>query len=82
MSYAFSPELRQLIDARMASGGYSSEDELLRDALLALQHIEQSHQALREEIQTRLDRTGKPPAEPLDFEKFKAEMRASLSPRN
>ena len=36
MPYPFPPDVKQLIDARMASGQYRSEDDLLRDALDAL----------------------------------------------
>jgi Arc/MetJ-type ribon-helix-helix transcriptional regulator len=36
MPYQFPPELDQLVKQQMAAGGYASEDELLRDALLAL----------------------------------------------
>ena len=78
MSRTFSPDLQQVIDERMAAGGYASEDELLLDAMLALEQLEKSHQLLRAEIQSRLDRSGKPPAEPLDIDAFKAEMRATF----
>ena len=35
-TYSFPPDLQRLIDARLATGTYASEDELLRDALRAL----------------------------------------------
>ena len=36
MSYAFPPEIKQLIDKNMATGIYGSEDDVLQAALLAL----------------------------------------------
>jgi len=36
MPYAFPPEVKRLVDQRMAAGKYASEDDLLRDALEAL----------------------------------------------
>jgi Arc/MetJ-type ribon-helix-helix transcriptional regulator len=80
MSRDFSQQLQQAIDERMAAGGYASVDHLLLDAMLALRHIEQSQEELRAEIRERLDRRGKPAAQPLDFEALKAELRASLRP--
>jgi Arc/MetJ-type ribon-helix-helix transcriptional regulator len=35
MPYAFPPDVKRLVDSRMASGNYACEDELLRDALEA-----------------------------------------------
>jgi Arc/MetJ-type ribon-helix-helix transcriptional regulator len=39
MAYAFPPDVAQLVNDRMALGGYSSEDDVLRDALRALEEI-------------------------------------------
>lgn len=36
MSYAFPPEIRELIDQNMATGIYSSEEDVLQAALHAL----------------------------------------------
>lgn len=36
MTYPFPPEVRELIDSRMATGSYASEDELLKEALQTL----------------------------------------------
>lgn len=36
MTYQFPPDVDRLIRDRMAAGGYQSEDDVLRDALLAL----------------------------------------------
>jgi Arc/MetJ-type ribon-helix-helix transcriptional regulator len=65
----------------MAAGGYSSPDELLLDAVRALDHLERQYQELRAEIRERLDRRGKAPAQPLDFEALMAEGRRQLRER-
>jgi putative addiction module CopG family antidote len=50
MSYAFPPDLRELVAARLANGKYSTEDELLRDALRALNEEDEDLAAVREAI--------------------------------
>ena len=42
MSYAFPPDVQHLIDLQMASGRYPSQNELLREALLALNDFDAS----------------------------------------
>lgn len=37
MSYAFPPDLEQLVNLQLTSGNYHSEDDVLRAALRALQ---------------------------------------------
>lgn len=39
MQYAFPPDVQQLITDQMASGHYANEDDVLRNALRALQEI-------------------------------------------
>lgn len=46
MTYAFPPDLRQLVGEQMASGKYASEDELLRHALRALSQEEEDLEAV------------------------------------
>ena len=36
MPYSFPADVKQIVDAHLASGRYSTEDEVLRDALRAL----------------------------------------------
>jgi len=50
MSYPFSADLQKQIQFRLASGGYSSEEDLLRDALLALDEEDVDLHAVREAI--------------------------------
>lgn len=37
MSYAFPPDLAELVDRQMKLGGYQSQDEVLRAAMYALE---------------------------------------------
>jgi Arc/MetJ-type ribon-helix-helix transcriptional regulator len=45
MAYQFPPDVDQLVKERMALGVYTSEDEVLRDALGALEQLEQERLA-------------------------------------
>jgi Arc/MetJ-type ribon-helix-helix transcriptional regulator len=40
MHYEFPPDLRQRVLARLADGSYQKEDELLRDAMNALDELD------------------------------------------
>lgn len=74
MSHRFPPNVERMIQQRMAAGGYLSEDELLADAMLALEDVEQRQAELRAEIGRRIARSGKL-SQPLDRVTFKAEAR-------
>ena len=50
MTYQFPPDLAEGIRERMASGQYSSEDDLLRDALHALRWRDQEVAAIQEGV--------------------------------
>lgn len=50
MHYPFPPDLQKLVDARLATGSYASEDEVLRDALRALTEEDEDLAAVREAI--------------------------------
>lgn len=47
MSYAFPADVQELIAGRMAAGGYSTEEDVLRDALRALAEEEEDLAAVR-----------------------------------
>lgn len=79
MGYQFPPILERLISERMTAGGYTNEDELLLDAVLALEHIEQRSDELRTETNRRLADTETALSQPLDRQSFKAEARRRLS---
>jgi Arc/MetJ-type ribon-helix-helix transcriptional regulator len=50
MAHQFSPNVEQLIREKMASGRYSSEEELLLDALQSLEANEVELRAIQEGI--------------------------------
>ena len=50
MVYQFPPDIQELIHERMASGQYSSEDELLRDALRSLREEAEDLEAVQQAI--------------------------------
>jgi Arc/MetJ-type ribon-helix-helix transcriptional regulator len=56
MSYPFPPELHQLVQEGLASGGYSSEDNLLLEAVNLLRERDLREQEFRAQLQTRIDR--------------------------
>jgi Arc/MetJ-type ribon-helix-helix transcriptional regulator len=50
MAYQFPPDIQELIHERMASGQYSSEDELLREALCSLREEAEDVAAVQQAI--------------------------------
>ena len=50
MHYAFPPDVQQLIAGRLASGRYANEDDVLRDALQALEEIDDDATAVQAAI--------------------------------
>lgn len=56
----------------MTAGGYQNEDELLLDAMLALEDIQRRGSELREELSRRIRKAGTPESRPLDREAFKS----------
>jgi putative addiction module CopG family antidote len=67
MSYSFPPDVQQLIAARLSSGQYGSEDDVLRDALRALSEEDEDLAAVREAVaEWRAGDQGRPLAESFD----------------
>jgi Arc/MetJ-type ribon-helix-helix transcriptional regulator len=60
MPYQFPPEIDELVRQQMAVGGYSSEDDLLQDALSALAERRQVHDDIRIGIQDMEAGRGRP----------------------
>ncbi len=80
MSYQFPPDLEQRVKARMSDGRYNSEDDLLRDAMDALDQLEQDKVARWEErnqIATEQSRQGL--SKPLDDEAVLRRLRDRLA---
>jgi len=82
MAYPFPPDLSRKVQERLSAGGYSSEDELLLDAMLALEDMEQRAEILRTEYDRRLLQSGTSLSTPLDREAFKEEARARYAIKN
>lgn len=79
MPYSVSPQLEQLIDAKLTSGEYASAEELISDALTALEELKARHAELRASVQARLANSGKGLSRPLDVEAFLAEAHRSYT---
>ena len=79
MSYGFPPELNRLVQQKMAGGQYESEDDLLVNAIHALDDLRTQHEQLRNEIRSRLEKTGQGQSKPLDRDAFKAEARRRMA---
>jgi Arc/MetJ-type ribon-helix-helix transcriptional regulator len=80
LAYQFPADVEQLIKQRMALGVYTSEDEVLRDALGALEQLE--HQRLaRWDERNRLaaEQSQQGLSRPLDDERVLARLRERLA---
>ena len=75
MGYSFPPNLDQMIRHWMEVGSYTSADEVLLDAMLALEDVQKREDDLRNEIHQRLGKAGTGLSLPLDRGDFKAEAR-------
>ena len=49
MHYQFPPDLQQRVNARLSNGSYGSEDDVLRDAMNALDALDQEKLRLFQE---------------------------------
>lgn len=79
------PELEEFVSGAVASGKYSTEGDLLREALLLLRDRERVREArlqdLRQELQIGLDESARGESEPFDVEKIKGEVLQQLAAR-
>jgi Arc/MetJ-type ribon-helix-helix transcriptional regulator len=55
MPYSFPTELQQLVQRQLATGNYANEDEVLLDAMIALNEREELLQPWKAEIRSRID---------------------------
>ena len=80
MAYQFPADVEQLIKQRMALGVYTSEDEVLRDALGALEQLEQQRLARWDE-RNRLaaEQSQQGLSRPLDDQRVLARLRERLA---
>jgi Arc/MetJ-type ribon-helix-helix transcriptional regulator len=79
MGYPFPPELAEKVRRRLEAGRYQSEDELLADALEALDKLDEQYDVLKTELAVRVDQADRGLAEPLDVEAFLERMRAQAT---
>jgi Arc/MetJ-type ribon-helix-helix transcriptional regulator len=75
MGYSFPPNLDNMVRHWMKVGAYASEDEVLLDAMLALEDVQKRENELRREVHRRLAKAGGGLSLPLDRAEFKAEAR-------
>jgi Arc/MetJ-type ribon-helix-helix transcriptional regulator len=68
MAYCFPPELQQLVRDELAVGIYSSEDELLLEAVRLLHRREEDLRNFKARFQGRLDRLDRGEAIELEDE--------------
>jgi len=75
----FPPNLDQMIRPWMEVGPYASADEVLLDAMLALEDVNKREDDLRHEVRQRVARANSGLSMPLDRNAFKAEARKRLA---
>jgi Arc/MetJ-type ribon-helix-helix transcriptional regulator len=80
MSYQFPPDLEQRVRARMSDGRYGSEDDLLRQAMDALDQLEQDKiTRWHERNQIALEQSRHGLSKPLDDQAVLARLRQRLA---
>ena len=82
MTYPISTDLATQIKQWIDSGQYTSEDDVLRDALNALRRDDQYQHDLRrcrEYIQPALDRFSRGEGRPVDFDKLEQQVTQRLA---
>lgn len=75
MGQQFSADIQRMVQEWMATGQYASEDEVLLDAMLALEGRARREEELRTEIRRRIGAASTSLSLPLDRDLFKAEAR-------
>ena len=80
MSYNFPPDLEGRVKARMSDGQYQSEDDLLREAMDALDQLEQDKLTRWEERnRIALEQSRQGLSKPLDDEAVLGRLRERLA---
>jgi Arc/MetJ-type ribon-helix-helix transcriptional regulator len=80
MAYQFPPDVEKLIKRHIESGAYSSEDEVLRDAMGALDQLELDKIARwHERNQLASEQSTQGRSKPLDDVKVLARLRERLA---
>ena len=80
MAYPFPPDIRERVKARVDGGGYQSEDDVLRDAMDALDQCEQAKLARWHERNiTAIEQSRLGLSKPLDDDAVLARLRERLA---
>lgn len=80
VAYQFPPDVDRFVKERIASGNYASEDDVLRDAMTALEQIEQDRLARwdeRNRLAVEQSKLGL--SKPLDDERVLTRLRERLA---
>lgn len=84
-SISFPPELESFVQGKVQSGGYQTENEVVREALRLLRERDRVGAMrlaeLRREIELGLEDSRRGDVAPLDIEEIKAEGRKKLAER-
>lgn len=80
MPHDFPADIRDRVQARLGDGNYESEDDVIRDAMDALDQVEQERVARwNERNRLAIDQSRQGLSKPLDSEKVLARLRARLA---
>ena len=80
MAYEFPTDIRDRLKARLDDGTYQSEDDVLRDAMDALDQIELDKLTRwNERNQLALEQSGRGLSKPLDDQRVLARLRQRLA---
>ncbi len=79
------PDLASFVQQKVATGGYETENEVIREALRFLRERDRVQQMrleeLRQDIQIALDESARGEVEPWDVEEIKREARELFNKR-
>jgi Arc/MetJ-type ribon-helix-helix transcriptional regulator len=81
MSLIVSAQTERLVEAKLASGDYENADDLISDALAALDELLTRHAELKASLAARSQSAKAGLAQPLDIEEFLVEARERRTQR-
>lgn len=79
MSYSIPSDVQHRIDVQLAGGGFSSPDQVLREAIDALERRQRGHAALRSMVAVADEDVAAGRIAPLDREAIQREVRDRLA---
>jgi putative addiction module CopG family antidote len=72
----YPPDVKRFVEGAIASGEYSSEEDLVVSAVRVLQELTARHDALRRDIAAGLAQADAGESQPLDMRAIKATLQA------